>query len=174
MSEAPLPPVEPQKLVDCPECGESFAPRGIVAHRRMRHGLAPETATELAGILSRIASALERLDARLSSNGAFAPPKQDPVDAVPPPLPNNGRSNGSPGRPLEEGIREVLAEIARVKEETERSLAALGDRAPTEEQKKLQQTAFQALASLRRRQADLLYRLQTGAQSGGIDALTTL
>lgn len=185
MAEDSLPSVEPQKLVDCPECGESFAPRGIVAHRRMRHGLAPETATELAGTLSRIASALERLDARLSSNSAFAPPKQDPVDAVPPPLPN-GRANGSPnrppepgsplepGRPLEDGIREVLAEIARVKKETERSLAALGDRAPTEEQKKLQQTAFQALATLRRRQADLLYRLQTGAQSGGIDALTTL
>jgi hypothetical protein len=139
----------------------------------MRHGLAPETANELAGTLARIASALERLDARLSTNGAFSPPKQNTVDAVPPPLPSVRRTD-SPGRPLEEGIREVLAEISRVKEETERSLAALGDRAPTEEQQKLKQTAYQALASLRRRQADLLYRLQTASGSGGIDALTTL
>jgi hypothetical protein len=139
----------------------------------MRHGIAPEAAVELAGTLSRIASALERLDARLSASGTSATPTADTVDAIPAPLPA-AKTVESPGRLLEAGVRDVLAEISRVKKETELQLAALGERAPTEDQKKLEQTAFHALATLRRRQAELLYRLQCGTDSNGIDPLISL
>ena len=172
MSETP--PVQPQRLVECPECGLGFARRGIVAHRRMRHGIAPEAVVELAGTLSRIATVLERLDARLSVNGAPASPSTNSVDEVAAPLPAS-RSVDSPGRLLEEGVRDVLAEIARVKKETELQLATLGEQAPTEVQEKLEKTTFRALATLRRRQADLLYRLQCETDAaGGLDPLSAL
>jgi hypothetical protein len=139
----------------------------------MRHGIAPQAAVELAGTLSRIASVLERLDARLSTAVTPSTTTSDPVDAVRAPLPS-AKTVDSPGRLLEAGVRDVLAEISRVKKETELQLAALGERAPTEDQKKLRQTAFRTLASLRRRQAELLYRLQSGTDANGIDPLISL
>src|SRR5260221_11835557 len=154
MSEVPIPPVHPQRLIECRECGLGYSPRGISRHRRMRHGIAPEAAVELAGTLSRIASVLERLDARLSANGTSATPTADPVDAIPAPLPA-ARTADSPGRLLEAGVRDVLPEISRVKKETELQLAALGERAPTGDRERLERTACHPLATLRRRQADL-------------------
>jgi hypothetical protein len=62
-----------------------------------------------------------------------------------------------------------LGEIARVKEETDRQLAAWGGRAATEEQKTLEQTSFHTLGSLRRRQASLLFRMQEARGEDAID-----
>jgi hypothetical protein len=162
----------------------------------MRHGIAPEAAVELNGTLSRIASVLERLDARLADGGTPIPEPSEPVEEVAAPLPSKsllGASTtivgavptplasaptppSSPGRLLQEGLREVLAEIARVKSETEQQIAALGDQHATEEQRSLEQTAFHTLGFLRRRQADLIYRLhaERDANGNGVDPLTVL
>jgi hypothetical protein len=162
----------------------------------MRHGIAPEAAVELTGTLSRIASVLERLDARLANGGTPSRDSGEPVEEIAAPLPSTtflGASTTivgaastplapmptppySPGRLLQEGLREVLAEIARVKSETEQQIAALGDRPATEEQRLLERTAFHTLGSLRRRQADLLYRMhaESDTNGNGVDPLTAL
>jgi hypothetical protein len=178
MSDAPISPGRPERFLECPECGEPFSPRGIVAHRRMRHGIGPDAAVELAGTLTRIASVLERLDARLSADRAETAEAAriagtDPIDRIAPALPSS-RPGTSTERFLEEGLREVMAEISRVKRETEVQIGHAAGK--TEEQKQLEQTAFQVLASLRRRQAELIYRMQTetGANGNGIDALASI
>lgn len=171
MSDAPISPGRPNRYVECPECGEHFAPRGLAAHRRMRHGITPEAAIELAETLTRIASVLERLDARLGEN---ATPAEAVEEAQSAPLP--ARPMSAAGRLLEEGVRDVLAEIARVKQETELQIRHVAGGPLTDEQKRLEQTAFQALSELRRRQAELIYRLQTqtGSNGNGFDALASL
>jgi hypothetical protein len=80
-----------------------------------------------------------------------------------------------PEQILEQGLREVLAEIARVKRQTEDQIRGRGT-PMTDEQKELERTTFQALAILRRRQAELIYRMQSvdGANGNGIDALASL
>ena len=167
----------------------------------MRHGLTPDAAVELSGTLTRIASVLERLDARLAagSPAAAGPGSMKSVagpgslDSVAGPAPSGSdgvavpvesvagalpapRAADSPGKLLERGLHEVLAEISRVKRDTEVQIAHLGGRQMTDEQKQLEQTAFLALAALRRRQADLIYRMQSGpvAGGGGIDPLAAL
>ena len=168
MSDAPISPDRPNRNVECPECGEEFAPRGLAAHRRMRHGITPEAAIELAGTLTRIASVLERLDAKL----AGGPATEDVPEEPKAPLPSRSRAVE-----LEQGVREVLAEIARVKRETEQQLGHVAGSPLTDEQKLLERTAFQALSELRRRQAELIYRMQSesgGANGTGIDALASL
>jgi len=166
-----IPSDRPFKAVECPECGEAFPPRGIAPHRRMRHGIPPEVALDLAGTLSRIASVLERLDARMAEGAARVPPGPPAPAQLPVSKPVTPRS-----KLLEEGLRQVLAEIARVKQDTERQIAALGSRSASDEQRLLEETAFHALGSLRRRQAELIYRLhKDGRENGnGIDALTVL
>jgi hypothetical protein len=80
------------------------------------------------------------------------------------------------GQLLEQGLRDVIAEIARVKRATEQQISHVPGRPLTDEQKLLEKTAFHALASLRRRQADLIYRMQseTGANGNGLDALASI
>jgi len=175
MSDEPINPGRPSRSIDCPECGESFAPRGIASHRRMRHGITPEAAVELSGTLSRIATVLERLDARLSEVKAADATTRDAAEDVAAPFPSR-KPVETPGKLLQEGLREVLAEIARVKQETEAQLGSLGERTLSDEQRLLEKTTFQTLSSLRRRQAELLYRLQTEGSANGaaIDPLTTL
>ena len=170
MSDEPINPARPSRSADCPECGESFAPRGMASHRRMRHGITPDAAVELGGTLARIAEVLERLDARLTEART-----RDAADSVVAPFPSARRAD-SPTKLLEEGLRQVLAEIARVKQQTETQLGSRGDRQRSDEEAHLEETTFQTLSSLRRRQAELLYRLQTEGQSNGqeIDPLTTL
>jgi len=173
MSDAQGLPEPNRKQVICPECGDSFSPRGISSHRKIRHGIAPEAAVELAGALSKMATILERLEVRLTVAGASD--SEHSVDRVPAPLPA-ARPLDGPAPLLQEGLSEVLAEIARVKRDTEAQIAALRDLELSDEQRTLEQTAFHTLASLRRRQADLLYRLQSeqGSNGNGIDALSTL
>ncbi len=170
MSDEPINPGRPSRSLDCPECGESFAPRGMASHRRMRHGITPDAAVELSGTLARIANVLERLDARLSESKA-----RDAAEEVAAPFPSARRVE-SPTQLLEEGLRQVLSEIARVKQQTEAQLMSLGERKRSEEEMRLEETTFQTLSSLRRRQAELLYRLQTEGSVNGetIDPLTTL
>ena len=141
----------------------------------MRHGIAPEAAVELSGTLSRIASVLERLDAKLSDAKAAEATARDAAEEVAAPFPSRNQVE-APGKILEDGVRQVLAEIARVKQQTDAQLASLGERTLSDEQRQLEKTTFQTLSSLRRRQAELLYRLQTEGGSNGdsIDPLTTL
>jgi len=188
MSDAPISPGRNERFLECPECGEFFAPRGFAAHRRMRHGITPDAAVELAGTLTRIAAVLERLDARLaaetsadSTNSADseetrdgAPRTTDP-DAIRPALPSKS-ARTTAGLLLEQGLRDVMDEIARVKRETERQIRRTRGEQMTEEEKLLERTALQVLGTLRRRQADLIYRMQTetGANGNGIDALASI
>ena len=154
MPQTSIPDGRPERLVPCPECGRGFVRRGLAAHRRMRHGATAATASDLRPVnetlaclrrvLESLAGVLERMDARLVRiESARA---QEPV------APGTGA--------LERGITEVLAEITRVKEETDRQLEAWGGRARTQEQKDLEQTAFFRIATLRKRQASLVYRLR--------------
>ena len=183
MSDAPISPGRNERFLECPECGEFFAPRGLAAHRRMRHGITPDAAVELAGTLSRIAAVLERLDARLAAEETpetsgttqdSAPRTTDP-DTVRAALPSKS-ARTTAGLLLEQGLRDVMDEIARVKRETERQIRRTRGEQMTEEEKVLERTAFQVLGTLRRRQADLIYRMQTetGANGNGIDALASI
>jgi hypothetical protein len=186
MSDAPISPGRPERFLECPECGERFAPRGFAAHRRMRHGITPDAAVELAGTLSRIAAVLERLDERLAAEEKAGEPKastggpEDGVargtdpEAIRAALPSRS-ARTTAGKLLEQGLRDVMDEIARVKRETDTQISRHGQ-PMTEEQKVLERTAFQVLGTLRRRQAELIYRMQTetGANGNGIDALASI
>lgn len=173
MSDAPIIPERPPHQVPCPECGGNYSPRGISAHRRMRHGVAPDAASELRATLTRIAEVLERLESRLEEGRSPADanaPRSDakPIDP-PPALPSTSGARATELRILERGLREVLNEIARVKTETERQIAAWGGEAPIDEQKALEQTSYQMLGTLRRRQASLLFRLQEARGEDAVD-----
>ena len=128
---------------------------------------------EIGETLTRLADVLERLESRLDSpettgkNGG-ARTDEPPIDP-PPALPSSLGSRASDLRVLERGVREVLAEIARVKNETERQLAEVEGRASPEEQKALEQTSYMMLGNLRRRQASLLFRLQEARGEDAID-----
>ena len=179
MSDEPISPGRQERFLECPECGEHFAPRGFAAHRRMRHGITPDAAVELAGTLTRIATVLERLDARLAAEESGTSkddgsPSADP-DEVRAALPSRS-ARTTAGKLLEQGLRDVMDEIARVKRQTESQLSQGAGLPKTEEQKVLERTAFQVLGTLRRRQADLIYRMQseTGANGNGIDALASM
>ncbi|MFN0009689.1 MAG: hypothetical protein ACKVXR_17480 [Planctomycetota bacterium] len=161
MSDAPITPDRSPHQVACPECGGFFSPRGIATHRRMRHGAAPAAVEDLGTTLTRIATVLERLESRLDPRAAtIQPPPAQPVS-----LGERATDLGV----LERGLREVLNEIARVKTETERQIAACRAQAQSEEQKALEQTSFQMLGNLRRRQASLLFRLQEARGEDAID-----
>jgi hypothetical protein len=163
MSDAQVTPGRFPRPIECPECGETFDARGITPHRRMRHGIGPEAATELAGTLSRLAQVLERMDERLDRVEKEV--ARDEKDApVQPSAPVDGEAHT-----LEHGLNDVLAEIARVKTETEREIAAWGGHPQTDEQKALEQTSFQKLGTLRRRQASLLFRLMEAKGEEGVD-----
>jgi hypothetical protein len=180
MSDAPISPGRNERFLECPECGEFFAPRGFAAHRRMRHGITPDAAVELAGTLSRIATVLERLDARLAAEETAGASQDDSGESADPeevraPLPSKS-ARSTAGKLLEQGLRDVMDEIARVKRQTESQISHAASQAKTEEQKVLERTAFQVLGTLRRRQADLIYRMQTetGANGNSIDALASI
>ena len=173
MSDAPITPERPHSGVPCPECGGLFSRRGMAAHRRLRHGVAPAGVNELGETLSRIAEVLERLEARLDAGNVPAEPSDaraeaDPTEP-PPALPSRNGARAAQLGLLERSLREVVSEIARVKQETERQLAAWGARAPSEELKALEQTSYQVLGTLRRRQASLLFRLQEARGEDAID-----
>ena len=173
MPDEPISPERGPQQVECPECGGSFSPRGIASHRRMRHGVAPVAANELGATLLRIAEVLERLETRLepdgSSNGAEAPPSDaKPIDP-PPALPSSAGARTTELGVLERGLREVMGEIARVKSETEQQIAAWAGRTPTEEQRAVEQTSYQVLGTLRRRQASLLFRLMEARGEDAVD-----
>jgi len=173
MADAPIFPERPPHRIPCPECGEGFAPRGIAAHRRMRHGVAPVAVSELGATMQRIAEALERLESRLGPRQSQSDARSVPSDAEgidpPPALPSSPRSRASELGVLERSLREVLTEIARVKSETERQIASWEGQAPSEERRALEQTSYQRLGSLRRRQASLLFRLQEARGEDAID-----
>jgi hypothetical protein len=173
MSDAPIIPERPPQQVPCPECGVGFSPRGIAAHRRMRHGVASVAANELGTTLTRIAEALERLEARLgpASPPPVAPDPRSDKEAIDPPpaLPSSLGARATELRILERSLREVLNEIARVKSDTERQIAEWGGRVPTDERRALEQTSYQRLGTLRRRQASLLFRLQEARGEDAID-----
>jgi hypothetical protein len=181
MSDEPISPGRQERFLECPECGERFAPRGFAAHRRMRHGITPDAAVELAGTLSRIATVLERLDARLAAEETAeaqqeaAAPQGTDAEEVRAALPSKS-ARTTAGKLLEQGLRDVMDEIARVKRETESQISQAAGQQKTEEQRILERTAFQVLGTLRRRQADLIYRMQTetGANGNGIDALASI
>ena len=168
MTDEPILPERHKRLVECPECGEGFSPRGIASHRRLRHGVAAAPAGEIGVTLTRIANVLERLDAKLAGEPSSA---VGSATEPPPALPAMAQSRTLEMRILERTLREVLGEIARVKEETERQIAAWGGSATTEEQRILRQTSFLQLGTLRRRQASLLFRLQ---ETRGDDATDNL
>jgi hypothetical protein len=173
MSAAPIIPERPPQQVPCPECGGSFSPRGIASHRRLRHGVASAAANELGATLTRIAEALERLEARLGPASPPPPANDVPSNAEaidpPPALPSTLGARATELRILERSLRDVLNEIARVKSETERQIAEWGGHAPSEERKALEQTSYQMLGTLRRRQASLLFRLQEARGEDAID-----
>ncbi len=180
MSDAPISPGRNERFLECPECGDFFAPRGFAAHRRMRHGITPDAAVELAGTLTRIATVLERLDARLAAEEAAETTKAASTTNAGPeeiqaPLPSRS-ARSTAGKLLEQGLRDVMDEIARVKRQTESQISHGAGQPKSEEQKLLERTAFQVLGTLRRRQADLIYRMQTqtGANGNDIDALASI
>lgn len=179
MSDAPFSPGQHNRILDCPECGEPFAPRGLAAHRKMRHGIGPDAAVELAGTLSRIASVLERLDARLSTDPPTPTARPEAPSAAVASEPAAVRATPStdsgaltPGQLLQQGLHDVLEEIARVKRQTEDHIRRVNGTPMTDEEKALERTTYQALATLRRKQADLIYRMQTG--SGASDTIDHL
>jgi len=183
MSDAPFSPGQHNRILECPECGEPFAPRGLAAHRKMRHGIGPDAAVELAGTLSRIASVLERLDARLSTDPPASTTTPEAPRVTPAGEPAAARATSSansgpltPGQLLQQGLHDVLEEIARVKRQTEDHIRRVNGTPMTDEEKALERTAFQALATLRRKQADLIYRMQTetGADDRAIDHLASI
>ncbi len=183
MSDAPFSPGQHNRILDCPECGEPFAPRGLAAHRKMRHGIGPDAAVELAGTLSRIASVLERLDARLSTDPPTSTARPETPHAAQTGEPAAVRAASSsdsgrltPGQLLQQGLHDVLEEIARVKRQTEDHIRRVNGTPMTDEEKALERTTYQALATLRRKQADLIYRMQTesGAGDDSIDHLASI
>jgi len=161
--QPPLPQVRTERLAPCPECGESFVPRGLAAHRRMSHGVASSRAATngqangsdmltvieslacLRRVLESLSGVLGRMDERLER---LENSQADAVRAM--------KGSGA----LEHGLEEVLAEIARVKQETDRRLAEWGGTARTAEEQALTVTSFTKLAELRKRQASLVYRLR--------------
>lgn len=164
--------------VACPECGELFVPRGIAAHRRMRHGVvtpagpfqvaaplpsSPARAEEESRLLAafeRIARAVESIDARLAARA--------PVILGAPIAP--AAPVGQIGQPdtaaLEASLNAVLAEIERVKAEAREQATRWGGVPQNEEQRALEQTTYVRLGQLRRRQAGILFRLQEGDEQG--------
>jgi hypothetical protein len=166
MDVHPLPTDRAARHVACPECGELFVPRGIAAHRRMRHGViaapapgevaaplpaplaraADDGGERLLGALERIACALESLDRRIAA-GALAAP--------------TAARGPEPGT-LQASLDAVLEEIERVKQEAREQVSRWGGKPTNEEQRALEQTTFQRLGSLRRRQAGILFRMQEG------------
>ena len=165
MDASPTPTPKQARTVACPDCGEHFSPRGIAAHRRMRHNLrdVPNTnghsngrdhsayeaaivARLLAPSLDRLALVLERMDARLGAleraNAPTIDPQEPPVSA------------------LEANLNAVIEEIDRVKVEASRMSSMWGGTPQTDEQRELEKTAYMHLGTLRRQQARLLFDLQ--------------
>ena len=158
--------------VACPECGELFVPRGIAAHRRMRHGVvtpagpfqvaAPlpssaaraEEESRLLAAFERIARAVESIDARLAARAPAAPAA---------PLGHVGQPDTAA---LEASLNGVLAEIERVKAEAREQATRWGGVPQNEEQRALEQTTYMRLGQLRRRQAGILFRMQEGDDQG--------
>lgn len=158
--------------ISCPECGELFVPRGIAAHRRMRHGVvAPSGPFPIAAPLpsstarvdegsrlvlafERIARALESIDERLA---ARAPAAVESAAREPDPA------------SLEASLSGVLAEIESVKNEAREQASRWGGTPQNDEQRALEQTTFLRLGQLRRRQAGILFRMQeSGDQGSGL------
>src|SRR5262245_29463111 len=90
----------PGALVACPECGLEFVRRGLQAHRRMRHGVGadglratpaasdpapPESNANLAGALSELARAVERLQAHVEKSLPEGTSLSEPPPEVLPP-----------------------------------------------------------------------------------------
>jgi hypothetical protein len=123
--------VREDNMVACPECGRMFVPRGLAAHRRMRHGPGspPETdpgtkpgaldTVAITRALDDLARAVGRLDARIDR--LLAAP--DPAPA----LPAQSAPKPSARESLERELDELLAEIARVRTEGERALVRSTD-----------------------------------------------
>lgn len=161
MEDASIHAPLPARQVLCPDCGESFVPRGIAAHRRMSHGLkdAPLpssrralSAQDVAVLISRELSpqydrlhlALVRIEARLA--------------AVENRLLPAAVFDGA--RELEKHLSAVISEIDRVKAESAELASRWGGVAQTEEQRELEKTTYIHLGALRRQQAKLLFDLQ--------------
>jgi hypothetical protein len=157
----------------CPDCGESFVPRGIAAHRRMKHGLkdaplpsarralsAQEVAVlitrELSPLYDRLNLALVRIEARLAAIENRLLPA-----AV---------FDGA--RELEQHLSAVISEIDRVKAESAELASKWGGVAQTDEQRELEKTTYVHLGALRRQQAKLLFDLQDlKGDRDGIDCI---
>lgn len=174
--------------VACPECGREFARRGLATHRRMRHGPssppeidppAPIPATRddtaliaraldetamIARALDSLAQVVGRLDSRL--DGILAQQAVDPAKPEPVAPAASVAAGGTDKQALERELDAVLAEIARLRADSEATAAAQpdGERRP-------EPAACKRLGKLRRRQATILSRLLEIEGDPGADEL---
>jgi len=163
MDDTVLRSTHSERLIPCPDCGESFVPRGIAAHRRMKHGLrdAPLPSTgrralsaqevavlitrELAPFYDRLNLAIVRIEARLAGI----------ENRLLPAAVLDGAASE-----LEAHLSSVISEIDRVKAEWAQLASNREGVTPTEEHRELEKTTYITLGELRRQQAKLLFDLQ--------------
>lgn len=135
----------------CPECGQSFSARGISAHRRQRHGLAPAPAlpraaeegnASLSTILDALSSLQEtaaRLESKLNS-------LEGVIDAR--------ETSAAETARLERELGQLLLCIAHLKS------AGLASTKVRAQETAAEQHASLELARMRRDQARIVYRLE--------------
>lgn len=171
MSDVPIRAHDKARKVLCPDCGALLSARGLQGHRRLSHGVAADRPNreepsslvrkqqaeqafdylpqlvrafdELLGLLRRLETRLDRLEQAQPALHS-QPRLQRPSDAL----------------AVEQSLRSVLDEIARVES---KSRTAGIDRSATDktaEELALEETHFLELGKLRRRQASLLFRLR--------------
>lgn len=173
--------VREDTMLACPECGRMFVPRGLAAHRRMRHGPGspPETdpgtksgamdTVAIARALDDLARAVGQLDARIDR---LLDSRMDPLLAAPEPapaLPTRSASTPSAKESLERELDALLAEIARVRTEGVGALVQASEgEAATEHELRLR------LGKLRRRQTSILSRLREIDGDPGAEELDCL
>jgi hypothetical protein len=171
MSEAPIRAASNSRKVLCPECGALFSARGLQGHRRLSHGVAVGRAEgeepsslvrtkqaqetfdylpqfvrafdELLGLLRRLETRLERLEQA----------RPDLLTAV-------RLQQASDAKAVEQSLRSVLDEIARIESRSRELCVGPGPNEKSSEALELEKTHFLELGKLRRRQASLLFRLR--------------
>src|SRR5947208_419183 len=119
MTEPPREPARSERRVECPECGASFARRGIAAHRRVRHG--PGAATTASNGHARPAAPLpKRPQTKARTVSSAESPRVPPIAAgveppagIPAALPNGTPAGSREIAPISREILPTLDEIVR-------------------------------------------------------------
>ncbi len=140
-----------KQQVACPDCGQSFSPRGLSGHRRMRHGLRPAPAlprepnravegiSAIMNALAGLQDAVERIELHLAA-------RQNPLAR-----PETAEEEIAR---LDHELSELLQHIDRMKRT---GLASTTIQLGSSES--AQRSTFE-LAQLRRNQARLVFRLE--------------